>query len=131
MDDDLSGAAPFVVIADDDPGILRLIEVTLKRAGYDVAAVSDGESALRLIRERRPDLVLLDVSMPIRTGLEVGKELQADEGLRDLPIVFLTAHSQESDVLEGFRSGAVDYLFKPFSPRELRARVRGLLARPK
>ncbi len=67
--------------------------------------------------------------MPLRTGLEVGKELQQDAGTRGIPIIFLTSHAQEHDVVEGFRSGAVDYLFKPFSPRELQIRIRALLAR--
>lgn len=120
---------PLVVVAEDDPAIRRLLEVVIRNSGCEVAAAADGDGALELIRTLRPKLAILDVSMPLRTGWEVGKELHADPETAKLPIIFLTSHTQEQDVLEGFLSGAVDYLFKPFSPRELQARVRAVLSR--
>lgn len=121
--------APLIVIAEDDDSIRRLLEVVVKNAGCKVAAAPDGEVALTMIRTLRPCLAILDVTMPVRTGLEVGKALQSDPHGPKVPIIFLTSHTQEQDVLEGFLAGAVDYLFKPFSPRELRARVHNVLAR--
>lgn len=120
-------ARPLVVVADDDPRIRRLVEITVKKVGCDVATASDGNQALEMIRALQPRLAILDVSMPYRSGLEVGKALQDEKS--PIPIIFLTSHAQEHDVLDGFLSGAVDYLFKPFSPKELQARVRLALAR--
>ena len=120
---------PVVVVAEDDPAIRRLIEVTVKNSGCDVVSAPDGDKALALIRERRPDLAIMDVSMPLRTGIEVGKALQSDPETKGIPVMFLTSHAQEHDVIEGFRSGAVDYIFKPFSPRELQIRIRAVLDR--
>lgn len=120
---------PLVVIAEDDDSIRRLLEVVVKNAGCQVASAPNGEIALTMIKTLRPRLAILDVSMPVRTGLEVGKALQSDPDAPKIPIMFLTSHTQEQDVLEGFLAGAVDYLFKPFSPRELRARLQNLLAR--
>lgn len=117
------------MIAEDDAAVRRLIEVTVKNCGCDVVAAPDGEKALALIRDLHPHLVILDVTMPMLTGTEVGKALQADPDTVGIPIIFLTSHAQEDDVLEGFRSGAVDYLFKPFSPKELQVRVRSVIAR--
>ena len=121
--------SPLVVIAEDDDSIRRLLEVVVKNAGCKVASAPDGQVALTMIRTLRPRLAIMDVSMPILTGLEVGKALQSDPNGPKIPIIFLTSHTQEQDVLEGFLAGAVDYLFKPFSPRELRARIQNVLAR--
>jgi two-component system alkaline phosphatase synthesis response regulator PhoP len=118
---------PLVVVADDDPAIRRLVEVTVKNAGFDVITAKDGDQALEIIQAMQPRVAILDVSMPFRTGLEVGKSLR--ERSNTVPIIFLTSHAQEHDVLEGFLSGAADYLFKPFSPKELQARLKAVLAR--
>lgn len=118
---------PLVVVAEDTETTRRLIEVTLKNCGCDVVAVSNGEDALEKILALRPAIAILDVQMPRLTGLEVGKELQAHAQNTDTAIIFLTSRTQEHDVLEGFLSGGTDYLFKPFSPRELQARVKTLL----
>lgn len=120
-------ARPLVVIADDDPQIRRLVELTLKKVGCDVATADDGNQALELIRSLQPRLAILDVSMPYRSGFEVGKALESEN--LHIPIIFLSSHAQEDDVLEGFLSGAIDYVFKPFSPKELQARVQAVLAR--
>jgi DNA-binding response OmpR family regulator len=120
---------PKVVIADDDPDIRRLVQITVSNAGCDVTVASDGEEALQLVREGHPDLVILDVLMPRMDGWEVAKELKGDPATAGIPIMFLTSRGQEHDVLEGFHSGAADYMVKPFSPRELQVRVRAVLAK--
>lgn len=121
---------PLVLVAEDDPMIRRLVEATVRGAGFEVVTVPDGEQALSRIRDEQPTLAILDVQMPRLSGWEVGKALKAlPEGCRTR-IIFLTSLTQERDVLEGFDSGASDYLFKPFSPRELRARIKAVLERP-
>jgi len=120
---------PRVVIADDDPDIRRLVEMTVTNAGCDVTVASDGEEALERVRDSMPDLVILDVLMPRRDGWEVARALKSDPATREVPVMFLTSRGQEHDVLEGFDSGAVDYMVKPFSPRELQVRVRAVLAK--
>ena len=120
---------PRVVIADDDPDIRRLVEMTVSNAGCDVTVASDGEEALERVRESMPDLVILDVLMPRMDGWEVARALKSDPATRDVPVMFLTSRGQEHDVLEGFDSGAIDYMVKPFSPRELQVRVRAVLAK--
>jgi len=120
---------PLVLAADDDPLIRELIQFRLERSGYQVVTAADGDEALRMIRERRPDLVVLDVMMPGRTGYEITRSLRADEATRAIPVILLTARVQESDVSQGFEAGADDYLTKPFSPQELRARVQAILGR--
>ena len=120
---------PRVVIADDDPDIRRLVEMTVTNAGCDVTVASDGEEALERVRESPPDLVILDVLMPRMDGWEVARALKSDPQTQSVPLMFLTSRGQEHDVLEGFDSGAVDYMVKPFSPRELQVRVRAVLAK--
>lgn len=122
-------AKPLVLVAEDDNTTKRLIELTVKNCGCDVISVADGEEALEQIRTRAPAIAILDVQMPRLSGLEVGKELKSKAQSRGTAIIFLTSRTQEQDVLEGFLSGASDYLFKPFSPRELQARIRSILAR--
>jgi DNA-binding response OmpR family regulator len=117
-----------VLVADDDQDILELIAFRLERAGYRILTASNGERALEIALEQRPDLAVLDVMMPRLTGLEVTERIRA-EGAR-MPIVLLTARVQEADVARGFEAGADDYIKKPFSPQELRARVQAILGRP-
>src|SRR5579871_2939742 len=105
---------PRVVIADDDPDIRRLVQITVSNVGCDVTVAADGEEALELIRSAPPDLVILDVLMPRMDGWEVAKELKSDPHTQEVPIMFLTSRGQEHDVLEGFNSGAADYMVKPF-----------------
>jgi len=124
-----ASARPRVVIADDDPDIRRLVQITVSNAGCDVTVASDGEQALELVRASPPDLVILDVLMPRMDGWEVARELKADPATQAVPIMFLTSRGQEHDVLEGFNSGAADYMVKPFSPRELQVRVRAVLSK--
>jgi DNA-binding response OmpR family regulator len=126
---DTKAPKPRVVIADDDDDIRRLVQLTVANAGCDVTAAPDGESALEAVREVLPDLVILDVLMPRMDGWEVAKELKRDPRTAGIPIMFLTSKGQEHDVLEGFEAGGADYVVKPFSPRELQARVRSVLAK--
>ena len=120
---------PLVLAADDDPLIRELIQFRLERSGYEVVTAEDGDEALRLARERHPDLVVLDVMMPGLNGYEVTRSLRADEETKRIPVILLTARVQEADVAQGFDAGADDYLTKPFSPQELRARVQAILGR--
>ena len=115
-----------VLVAEDDPKQANLIRLYLEREGHSVLVVDDGRRALEYSRARRPDLLVLDVMMPGVDGLDVCRILRAES---DVPILLLTARSTEDDKLLGLDLGADDYVTKPFSPRELAARVRALLRR--
>jgi len=118
-----------VLVADDEPHLLRLVKFRLEREGYNVITATDGEAALELARTEHPDLCVLDVMMPKRSGFEVLKALREDEAYRDMKVIMLTARAQDRDVDAGFSLGADDYLTKPFSPQELRVRVGAHLAK--
>jgi DNA-binding response OmpR family regulator len=118
-----------VLVADDDRDILDLLAFRLGRAGYEVVSASDGEEALRLAVDRKPDLAVLDVMMPKLDGYEVTRRMRADESTKRIPVILLTARVQEHDVARGFEVGADDYMKKPFSPAELRARVQAIIGR--
>ena len=120
---------PLVLVADDDPLIRELIQFRLERSGYEVVVAEDGDQALKIARERSPDLVVLDVMMPGLNGYEVTRSLRADVETKRILVILLTARVQEADVAQGFDAGADDYLTKPFSPQELRARVQAILGR--
>jgi CheY-like chemotaxis protein len=117
----------LILIADDDEDILALVKAVLERSGHEVVAVGDGAEALASVRARRPDLAVLDITMPHVDGLEVLRRLRADAETTALPVVLLSAQAQEADVARGFATGASAYVKKPFSPRELAARVAELL----
>ena len=120
---------PVVLAADDDEDILELVAFRLERSGYTVLRATDGEEALRLALEAKPDLAVLDVMMPKLDGFELTRRLRAEDATSRMPIILLTARSQDADVQAGFDAGADDYLRKPFSPQELRARVQAILGR--
>jgi DNA-binding response OmpR family regulator len=120
---------PLVLVAEDDEDILTLIAYRLESSGYEVTKARDGEEALRLARERTPALAVLDVMMPKLDGYEVTREIRDGDATCDMPVIILTARVQEQDVARGFAAGADDYLKKPFSPQELRARVGAILGR--
>ncbi len=109
-----------VLVVDDEPTVTEVVERYLLREGYQVAVATDGEAALRLVREGEPDLVVLDLMLPLKDGLEVCRELRQDS---QLPIIMLTARGEETDRVVGLEIGADDYVVKPFSPRELVARI--------
>jgi DNA-binding response OmpR family regulator len=115
-----------VLVVDDAPDILRLTRDYLEHAGFTVLTASDGRGALLLAGTRRPDLLVLDLGLPDQDGLDVARQLRRTS---ELPIIMLTARAEESDKLVGLELGADDYLTKPFSPRELVARVRAVLRR--
>jgi DNA-binding response OmpR family regulator len=115
-----------ILVVDDEPKIVQLARDYLEHAGYAVLAAADGQAALDVVRDQRPDLVVLDLGLPGLDGLEVTRRLRQ---AGDLPIVMLTARDDELDKLLGLELGADDYLTKPFSPRELVARVRAVLRR--
>lgn len=120
---------PVVLAADDDEDILELVTFRLERSGYTVLQARDGEEALELARTSTPDVAVLDVMMPKLDGFEVTRRLRADEATRRMKIILLTARVQDADVERGFDAGADDYIRKPFSPQELRARVQAILDR--
>lgn len=115
-----------ILLVDDDPTLNELVQLDLQRKGFSVHCAKDGDEVLRLAYEVHPDLVILDVMMPTLDGYEVCRRLRS---MTDVPILFLTAKSRDTDVLRGFDAGADDYLRKPFSLRELEARIQALLKR--
>ncbi|HMM52715.1 MAG TPA: phosphate regulon transcriptional regulator PhoB [Burkholderiaceae bacterium] len=118
-----------ILIVEDEPAIRELIAVNLRHAGYKVSEAETAEAAHTLLDASLPDLVLLDWMLPGQSGIEFARKLRAEARTAKLPIVMLTARAQEGDKLQGFDVGADDYVTKPFSPRELLARVRALLRR--
>jgi DNA-binding response OmpR family regulator len=128
-DDAVDRAQPVVLAADDDPDLLALVVFRLERSGYTVIQARDGQEALDLARAEKPDLAVLDVMMPKLDGFEVTRRLREDEATSRMPIILLTARAQDADVQRGFDAGADDYIRKPFSPQELRARVQAILGR--
>jgi DNA-binding response OmpR family regulator len=128
LPDDQSTHVPVLLIADDDEDILMLVQLRLSRSGYEVVVARDGEEALRLAREKQPDLAVLDWMMPKASGLEVLRAIRADAQTREIPVVLLTARASDADIQEGLDAGADDYIAKPFSPQELAARIQVILA---
>ncbi len=124
-----NGSRPVVLVADDDRDILDLVAFRLDRAGYEVLKAADGEAALELAVEREPDLAVLDVMMPRLDGYAVTRSIRTVRQIQRMPVILLTARVQEADIARGFEAGADDYVKKPFSPGELRARVQAVLGR--
>ena len=118
---------PLILCADDDEDILALVSLRLEKAGYEVACVGDGDSAVAVAQERQPDAVVLDVMLPRRSGIEVLAELRADPGLSDTKVLLLSARVDSGDVARGFDAGADAFLAKPFRAGELVARIEQLL----
>ena len=116
-----------ILIADDEPNIVISLEFLMKREGFEVTVAKDGEEAVQCIRRDRPDLVLLDVMMPRRTGFEVCQEVRADPALAGMRILMLTAKGRDTEVAKGLALGADAYMTKPFSTKELVEKVRSML----
>ncbi len=108
-----------ILVVDDERHIVRLVEVNLTRAGYEVATAYDGVEALEKIADDLPDMIILDVMMPRMDGFEVLKKLQSDAKYKDIPVIMLTAKAQDADIFKGWQSGVSSYLTKPFNPKEL------------
>ena len=118
-----------ILIVEDEPAIRDLISVSLRHAGFEPLEAADANQARREIDSALPDLILLDWMLPDISGVELARKLRADDRTRGLAILMLTARAEESDTLQGFDAGVDDYLSKPFSPRELIARIKALLRR--
>lgn len=118
-----------ILVADDEPNIVISLEFLLKREGYEVVTARDGAEALALIRSERPDVAILDVMMPFRTGFEVCQELRGDAEFSTLRIMILTARGRETEIARGFSLGADAYMTKPFATKDLLARVREMIER--
>lgn len=117
-----------ILIAEDERDIRDLVAFTLRFAGHEVIAVGNGEEAVEAARQEMPDLILMDVRMPRMTGYEACEKMKADAQLKDIPVVFLSAKGQDSEIQTGLNAGATEYLLKPFAPVELTQRVAELLA---
>jgi DNA-binding response OmpR family regulator len=120
---------PRALVVEDDPDIARLIERYLQRAGYATEIVHSGRTVITRVRERPPDILILDLMLPDVDGLDICRTLRGDPATASVPIIMVTAKAEESDRIGGLELGADDYLTKPFSPNELVARVRALLRR--
>jgi two-component system phosphate regulon response regulator PhoB len=118
-----------VLVLEDEPAILELISVNLGFAGYKVQGACDARQAQAMIRDELPDLILLDWMLPDTEGVALARQLRAQERTRDVPLIMLTAKSAERDKVEGLEAGADDYVTKPFSPKELTARIKAVLRR--
>jgi two-component system, OmpR family, phosphate regulon response regulator PhoB len=118
-----------ILIVEDEPSIAELIAINLTHAGYEVEKAMQADIAQGMLKDRLPSLIILDWMLPGKSGVQFAKELRANDRTRGLPILMLTAKSEESDKVLGLDSGADDYVTKPFSPKELIARVRALLRR--
>jgi two-component system alkaline phosphatase synthesis response regulator PhoP len=117
-----------ILVAEDEKDIRELVSFTLRYAGYDVWTADDGIEAVEIAQEIIPDLILLDVRMPKMTGYEACEAMKQIDTLKDIPVVFLSAKGQETEIQQGLASGAIAYILKPFAPAELTLRVEELLA---
>lgn len=116
--------AKRILAVDDEKHIVRLIQVNLERAGYEVVTANDGVQALEIVAQEKPDLIVLDWMMPQLNGMETLKRLKANPATAEVPVIMLTAKSQDADVFKGWQSGVDCYLTKPFNPMELLAFVK-------
>jgi CheY-like chemotaxis protein len=118
-----------ILIAEDEPDIRELVAFTLRFAGHEVVAGANGEEAVQLASQEMPDLILMDVRMPRMTGYDACRVMKASPHLKDIPVVFLSAKGQDSEIQTGLEAGAEEYLLKPFAPDQLAERVNAILAR--
>lgn len=118
-----------ILIAEDEPDIRELVAFTLRFAGHEVITASNGEEAVQFASQNIPDLILMDVRMPRMTGYDACRMMKADPVLKDIPIVFLSAKGQDSEIQTGLEAGAEEYLLKPFAPDQLTERVKAILSK--
>lgn len=124
-----SGLKPLVLIVEDEMDLVTLLRYNLEKEGFRTVSASDGEEAILVANEQAPHLVLLDLMLPLLSGMEVCRQMRRNAKTRDVPIIMLTARGEEADRVRGLNCGADDYVTKPFSPGELIARVRAVLRR--
>ncbi len=117
-----------ILIAEDEPEIAQMVKFKLEREGFDVIWECNGGLAFKAAQDDHPDLILLDIMMPVMDGFQVLKKLKSDEELKDIPVIMLTAKGQERDIVTGMEAGANDYVVKPFRPAELVARIKKILS---
>lgn len=120
---------PYILVVEDEASLITLLRYNLEKEGFEVGEAVDGEEALFMLKERRPDLVVLDWMLPSLSGIEVCRRIRRAPEFKNLPVIMLTARGEESDRIRGLDSGADDYIVKPFSPSELIARIRAVLRR--
>ncbi|MBY0403713.1 MAG: response regulator transcription factor [Cyanobacteria bacterium] len=120
---------PTILVVDDEHDLVNLLRYNLQKEGYEVIPAYDGSTAVDLIWEKMPDLIVLDLMLPDRSGFDICRQIKAEEKTRKIPIIMLTARSSEHDRVSGFEAGAEDYVVKPFSPKELVLRVKAMLGR--
>ena len=120
---------PTILVVEDEPAIMELLKVHLVDAGYEVREAPDAETAHTIIKQALPDLLLLDWMLPGQSGLALAKQLRADARTKELPVIMVTARSEEADRVAGLEAWVDDYVTKPFSPRELKARIKSVLRR--
>ena len=118
-----------ILVVEDEQAIAEMIMTSLEMAGYQVKRAANGQVAYQMVLDQAPDLILADWMMPMMTGLELAQRLKREENTAEIPIILLTAKSDENDKINGFDAGIDDYVVKPFSPRELLARIRAVLRR--
>ncbi len=121
--------APTILVVEDDPAVRELLAFILKQNNFDITEVEDAESAQQELLQKHPGLILLDWMLPGMSGVDFVKQLKAEKSMRNIPIIMITARGEEEDKVKGFECGADDYVTKPFSPRELVARIRAVLRR--
>lgn len=124
-------AAKRILVVEDDRDISELIRYNLEREGYDVSVLFSGEEAVSYAARIRPNLIILDLMLPEVDGLDICRQLKSDDALKGIPVVMLTAKSEEADVIVGLQLGADDYMAKPFSPKVLLARIKAIMRRIK
>ena len=118
-----------ILIAEDEPDIRELVAFTLRFAGHEVTATANGEEALQQASQIIPDIIIMDVRMPRMTGYDACRAMKIDTALKDIPVVFLSAKGQDSEIQTGLDAGAEEYLLKPFAPDQLVERIKAILAK--
>jgi two-component system alkaline phosphatase synthesis response regulator PhoP len=129
MGEKMTSVQKKILIVDDEKALVSLVALHMRTAGYDALIANDGWTAIDMCKRDKPDLIILDLMLPKLNGWEVCRRLKEDDMTKDIMVVILSARSQDDDKLRGFDAGADDYMTKPFSPRELVARVNRILVR--
>ena len=120
---------PYILVVEDEPDIRELLDFSISRSGFSVIEAETAEDALKVLDRGTPELIIIDWMLPGMDGIDLAKQLRADELTKELPIIMLTARGEEADKLRSFEVGIDDYVTKPFSPKELVARIKALLRR--